>query len=351
MPPTPEGRGTPEGQSAFHNSCLTLQEDIHIFFIALPYWVHTQPQKVMLQCFLGTNPLGGVQLHAPGQKVDRQLLVLVKWLFSIVASGAPQDNLAQTEAGLWNGGDIRLESGAVDLSSELHPPGAKDGGNLNHGLDVVGAVEEGEAAGHDGEEDDAGGPDVELGGLLGALEQDLGGTEATSSCTVGTAGGTGVVLWIAVMRATVGKDGFFDPGTADVHIIMAEAWLGVDTFPLGKAKVDENATTGSGVVEEIGGLDIAVDDVCVVGKLQGGEETAQIDGHVGGVHAAEVVTEIIVAKVGKDGDDLVGAAEGGDEGTHGRAVFEVVEKFQLVEDALRRGCDVDLLDGDVLGSS
>lgn len=58
-----------------------------------------------------------------------------------------------------------------------------------------------------------------------------------------------------------------------------------------------------------------------------------------------------MAEVGQDGQYLVGGAEGGDQGTDGRTVLEVVEELELVQDALRRGGNVDLLDGDVLGTS
>lgn len=79
----------------------------------------------------------------------------------------------------------------------LHAAPAEDAGDLDHGVDVVGRVEEGEAAGEDGEEDDAGGPDVDLGRLGGAFEEDFGGAEAPGAGSVGPFGGPGVLFAVA----------------------------------------------------------------------------------------------------------------------------------------------------------
>lgn len=84
---------------------------------------------------------------------------------------------------------------------------------------------------------------------------------------------------------------------------------------------------------------------------EGGEEGAQVDDHVGHLHVAEVVPEVLVAEVGEDDDDLVRRAEGRDQGADGGAAAQVVEELNLVQDAHRGGRDVDLLDGDELGSS
>lgn len=53
-----------------------------------------------------------------------------------------------------------------------------------------------------------------------------------------------------------------------------------------------------------------------------------------------------MAEVGEDGNDLICASKGRDEGTDGRAVAQVMKQLELVEDARGRGRDVDLLDGD-----
>lgn len=46
----------------------------------------------------------------------------------------------------------------------------EDGRDLDHGFHVVGGIEEGEAFGEDGQEDDARGPDVDFGRLAGAFQ-------------------------------------------------------------------------------------------------------------------------------------------------------------------------------------
>jgi hypothetical protein len=58
-------------------------------------------------------------------------------------------------------------------------------GDFDHGLDVVGGIEEGEASGEDSEQDYTGGPDVDFGGLLGAFEEHFWGAETSCSGSVG----------------------------------------------------------------------------------------------------------------------------------------------------------------------
>ena len=65
-------------------------------------------------------------------------------------------------------------------------------------------------------------------------------------------------------------------------------------------------------------------------------------------HLSEVFPEIGMLEVWQDGNDLVGAAHGCDEGSDCFAVAEVFEEVKLVEDTGWGGCDVDLLDCDNL---
>lgn len=76
------------------------------------------------------------------------------------------------------------------------------------------------------------------------------------------------------------------------------------------------------------------------------EEATQVDNDIRNRHLAKVLAEVGMAEVRQDSDDLVGVSEGSDERTDGRAVAEVVEKLELIEDSCRRGGDVNLLDGD-----
>lgn len=80
------------------------------------------------------------------------------------------------------------------------------------------------------------------------------------------------------------------------------------------------------------------------------EEGAKVDGHIGDGHIAEVIAEVMVWEVGENSDDLIGRAKGGNQGADGRAVAKIVEELKFVEDADGRGCYVNLLDCDVLGS-
>lgn len=58
-----------------------------------------------------------------------------------------------------------------------------------------------------------------------------------------------------------------------------------------------------------------------------------------------------MAEVWEDDNDLVGVAEGGDQGADCGTVAQVVEELDLVEDSLGGRGHVDLLDGYELGPS
>ena len=129
--------------------------------------------------------------------------------------------------------------------------------------------------------------------------------------------------------------------------VVAQTRLALRALLLRQTKVDEHAVLSGRVVQEVGGLDIPVEDIVLVRALEGREEGPQVDPDVRDGHVAKVRAEVGVAEIREDGDDLVGVAEGRDEGADGGAAAQVVEELQLVEDARGRRCDVDLLYGDV----
>lgn len=81
------------------------------------------------------------------------------------------------------------------------------------------------------------------------------------------------------------------------------------------------------IVEEVGGLNIAVKNAVTVYGGQSSEETLEVDTHLRHLHTSEVVAEILMLEVRKDGNDLVLTAKGSDERTDGVGVFEVMEEF------------------------
>lgn len=89
----------------------------------------------------------------------------------------------------------------------------------------------------------------------------------------------------------------------------------------------------------------------LVDSLEGGEQAAEVDGHVRDLHLAEVIAEVLVAEVGQYSDDLIRGPEGCDQGADGGTVSQVVEKLELVEDAVGARGDIDLFDGDVSGAA
>lgn len=101
------------------------------------------------------------------------------------------------------------------------------------------------------------------------------------------------------------------------------------------------------IVEEVCGLDIAVEDLVGMAAVKRREQRTQINRNIWDGHVPEVAPEIAMAEIGQDGNNLVGVPKSGDEGAHGGAVSQVIEEVELVEDARGGRSYINLLDGDI----
>lgn len=115
--------------------------------------------------------------------------------------------------------------------------------------------------------------------------------------------------------------------------LVAQTGFRLGAFPLRKAEINQNTMLRSRIVEEVGRLDVAMQDLVVVHAFERAEQGPQVDGHVRHSHVPEVATEVSVAKVRQDGHDLVIVAEGCDKGADRGALAKIIQQFQLVEDA------------------
>ena len=144
-------------------------------------------KEIMLQRLLGRQAPVRIQFEQFLQKRNGLQLGLAQRPLFLASTAGPDDDALEREALLADGLDVGLEDGAVHGGAGLHALLAEDAGDLDHGVDVVGRVEEGEAARQQGQQDHARGPDVDLGGLRRAFEEDFGGAEAAGSGSVGPA--------------------------------------------------------------------------------------------------------------------------------------------------------------------
>ncbi len=154
-------------------------------------------KKVVIQRLLGTEPLLRIQLQQALQELNGLSLRPTQRTLFLLPATRPDDDPFERKPLLANRLEVRLEHGPVHRGADLHPLLAEDTGDFNHGVDVVGGVEEREAAGEESQKDHAGRPDVDLGRLRGAFEEDFWGAEAAGSGSVGAAGRSAVVLWVA----------------------------------------------------------------------------------------------------------------------------------------------------------
>jgi hypothetical protein len=103
----------------------------------------------------------------------------------------------------------------------------------------------------------------------------------------------------------------------------------------GEAEIDEHAASLGVVVEEVCGLDIAVEDAGAVDRVEGGEKRTEVVAHVGDEEVTVIKAEVEVAEVREDGYDLIEMSKSCQEGTDMRRRTEGVQDFELVLDAVR----------------
>jgi hypothetical protein len=315
--------------------------------------------KWVTQRLVGCNALRRVALEQSIQELNSLFLLLVKLLLRLVlvagTACAPEDDLFQGVTALAVAGNVCLKYLAMEDSGLAHLLSPEDGRDLQKCINVVCTVEEWKATGQHGQEDDADTPHVERTCLLCAFEQHLRCTETTRTRSIGPTAAAGVVLGIAggvvagLLSLRIHAVGNF---VAAVFVRkMASAVMPVSALTFGETKVNENTTRQGGIVEEVGRLDIAVDNLLCVYCSQRGEEAPEVESHLGDLHVTVVVSEVGVLEVGQHSNDLVKATEGGDQRTYRVGVSQVVEQLELVEYAYGTAGDIDLLDGDVVGSA
>lgn len=192
-----------------------------------------------------------------------------------------------------------------------------------------------ETSGKNGEQYDAGGPDVDLGRLRSTLEKDFWCAETSCSGTVGAARGPRVLFWIAcsacwVAQGMSGMVRLVDERLAFGGRKDTGARVIVCAFALGEAEVNNNATATFRVVEKVCRFDVTVKNMLGMHGGEGGKERAEIATDVRALEVAEVFSKILMAEIGKYCYDLVVVTEGGDEGTDGVGILQVVEEFEFV---------------------
>jgi len=64
---------------------------------------------------------------------------------------------------------------------------------------------------------------------------------------------------------------------SDLSGLMAKTRLGIRPFPLGKTKIDKNTALCTWVVQEIGRLDVSVENLVIMNTFQGGEELSKVN--------------------------------------------------------------------------
>lgn len=158
-----------------HRTTDTLSYTSQGLYLFLPRRVYTfLRQEVVSKGLSGRYSLRRIQLQTPRQEKNSLGLTRFEIFFAstdvLGPACRPHDDFFPREPLLTDAWDGGLEERAMEKRTLSYPSSPADGRNLDHGFDVVGGIKKGEAFREDGQEDDAGGPDVDLGRLAGAFQ-------------------------------------------------------------------------------------------------------------------------------------------------------------------------------------
>jgi hypothetical protein len=215
----------------------------------------------------------------------------------------------------------------VKEGTALHLFPAKNGRNLHERLNVVCRVEDRELVREDRHKHDPRRPDINRDRLIRALEEHLWCAEPSRARAVGLDGRPRIFLPepdapVARLRA-LGRVVYCLLDCCCVastrarsvqvrarrrSVLARRAPWGV--VPLRKAKIDEQAIAALVVEQEVGGLDVAVQDAAGVDVLEAAEKAGHVLLDLGWVHERVEVAEIVGAVEREDDHDLILIAEG-----------------------------------------
>lgn len=100
----------------------------------------------MLEGFVSCYALRRVEFETKRHELNSLFLLVGKWKVGLTTLGTPQQNLLPAVTVLADGGNVRLEDLTVQQSSLVHATLAKDAAQLDESVNVVGRMEEREAA-------------------------------------------------------------------------------------------------------------------------------------------------------------------------------------------------------------
>jgi hypothetical protein len=86
----------------------------------------------------------------------------------------------------------------------------------------------------------------------------------------------------------------------------------VRALTLSETKIYKDPAGLLRVIEKIGRLDVAMEDLLFVDRSQCEKETLEVETHLWDLHVAVVLAEVAMLEVWQDGDDLIEMPEGGD---------------------------------------
>lgn len=130
-------------------------------------------------------------------------------------------------------------------------------------------------------------------------------------------------------------------------VLMTQARLAIRAFSLSETKVYQHTVLCRRIIEEVCWFNISMQNMVFVYALQRREQRAKVDGNIRYCHVPKICSEVTVAKVRQYGDYLIGGAEGRDQRTDRRALAQIVQQLQLVQDTGRARCDIDLFYRDI----
>lgn len=125
----------------------------------------------------------------------------------------------------------------------------------------------------------------------------------------------------------------------------------VRSLTLSKTKIYKDPAGLLRIIEKIGGLDVAMEDLLLVDRCQCEKETLEVETHLWDLHVAVVLAEVAMLEIWQDGNNLIEMTKGSDQRTHRIGSLQIVEQIEFVEDTHGTARHVNLLDGDIVRAS
>jgi hypothetical protein len=129
-----------------------------------------------------------------------------------------------------------------------------------------------------------------------------------------------------------------------VSMLKTQTRLPICSLLFCKSEINKDPSPLGVVVEKVGWLDVTVQYAGSMNAVQCQEEALEVVSHVVDQEVSIVETKVEMTEIRKHSHDLIQVTERSQEWADMWRIAESMEKFKFIGNAMRRGCDIDLLE-------